>query len=78
MENFRRLYARRRWKLSIRIVSLCNHLTRMMRKGQPKRQAALPGIVERTVAMFERDCESDQEEEVMYRKPRTRKRSSTS
>lgn len=77
MENFRRLYARRRWKLSFRIVALCNHLTRMMKKGQPKQQP-LPGIVERTVAMFERDCESDQEEEVMYRRPRTRKRSSTS
>lgn len=36
------------------------------------------GYVGRTVAMFERECESDQEEEVMLRKPRTRKRSSTS
>ncbi|KAI2648274.1 Death-associated protein kinase 3 [Labeo rohita] len=36
------------------------------------------GYVGRTVAMFERECESDQEEEVMLRRPRTRKRSSTS
>ncbi|XP_012674177.1 death-associated protein kinase 2 isoform X2 [Clupea harengus] len=79
LENFRRLYARRRWKLSFRIVALCNHLTRMMRKSQPKQKARpLPGIVERTVAMFERDCESDQEEDGVFRKPRTRKRSSTS
>ncbi|XP_046889445.1 death-associated protein kinase 2 isoform X1 [Hypomesus transpacificus] len=67
LENFRRLYARRRWKLTFRIVSLCNHLTRMMKKGHPK----LPD-------QHERACESDQEEDFMKRKPRTRKRSSTS
>ncbi|KAJ8417273.1 hypothetical protein AAFF_G00285000 [Aldrovandia affinis] len=38
LENFRRQYARRRWKLSFRIVTLCNHLTRMMKKGHPKPQ----------------------------------------
>ncbi|XP_067090578.1 death-associated protein kinase 2 isoform X5 [Osmerus mordax] len=67
LENFRRLYARRRWKLTFRIVSLCNHLTRMMKKGHPK----LPD-------QHERACESDQEEDFIKRKPRTRKRSSTS
>ncbi|XP_012987160.1 death-associated protein kinase 2 isoform X2 [Esox lucius] len=68
LENFRRQYARRRWKLSFRIVALCNHLTRMMKKGNPK-----------LAAQDERDCESDQEEEVIMKKrPRTRKRSSTS
>ncbi|KAJ8344503.1 hypothetical protein SKAU_G00318320 [Synaphobranchus kaupii] len=66
LENFRRLYARRRWKVSFRIVALCNHLTRMMKKGRPKLQDEL------------RDCASDQEEEPVKRKPRTRKRSSTS
>ncbi|KAG7276242.1 hypothetical protein CRUP_018624 [Coryphaenoides rupestris] len=68
LENFRRQYIRRRWKLSIRIVSLCNHLTRMMRKGHPK-----------SSDRHERDCESDQEDEVMKPfRPRARKRSSTS
>ncbi|KAF7663227.1 hypothetical protein LDENG_00216090 [Lucifuga dentata] len=66
MENFRRQYARRRWKLSIRIVSLCNHLTRMMKKNHK-----LPEV-------DGRDCESDQEEEILRRRPRSRKRSSTS
>uniref|UniRef100_A0A674M9M6 non-specific serine/threonine protein kinase n=1 Tax=Takifugu rubripes TaxID=31033 RepID=A0A674M9M6_TAKRU len=64
LENFRRQYARRRWKLSFRIVALCNHLTRIMKKGHKLPQS-------------ERDCESDQEEETL-RRPRTRKRSSTS
>eukprot|EP00063_Salmo_salar_P051099 XP_014025934.1 PREDICTED: death-associated protein kinase 2-like [Salmo salar] len=68
LENFRRQYARRRWKLSFRIVSLCNHLTRMMKKGHPK-----------LAAQDERDCESDQETEmIMKKRPRTRKRSNTS
>ncbi|CAL8356179.1 unnamed protein product [Lota lota] len=67
LENFRRQYIRRRWKMSIRIVSLCNHLTRMMKKGQPK-----------LLDHPERDCESDQEDEVMNFRPRARKRSSTS
>ncbi|KAI4872203.1 hypothetical protein NFI96_031036 [Prochilodus magdalenae] len=97
IENFRRQYARRRWKFSFRIVALCNHLTRMMKKPQvtevscnviklmrialtfyPTQDRPKEGYVERTVAMFERECESDQEEEVMLRRPRTRKRSSTS
>ncbi|CAJ1056655.1 death-associated protein kinase 2 isoform X2 [Xyrichtys novacula] len=67
LENFRRQYARRRWKLSFRIVALCNHLTRIMKKGHklPEEDG--------------RDCESDrEEEEITKRRPRTRKRSSTS
>ncbi|XP_053740857.1 death-associated protein kinase 2 isoform X2 [Synchiropus splendidus] len=66
LENFKRQYARRRWKLSFRIVALCNHLTRIMKKGNK-----LP-------EPNGRDCESDQEDEVLKRRPRTRKRSSTS
>ncbi|KAG5839515.1 hypothetical protein ANANG_G00205790 [Anguilla anguilla] len=66
LENFRREYARRRWKMSFRIVALCNHLTRMMKKGHPKLQDEL------------RDCASDQEEEPVNRRSRRRKRSSTS
>lgn len=66
LENFKKQYARRRWKLSFRIVALCNHLTRIMKKGQK-----LP-------EEDKRDCESDQEEEILKRRPRTRKRSSTS
>uniref|UniRef100_A0A8C5N3T7 non-specific serine/threonine protein kinase n=1 Tax=Gouania willdenowi TaxID=441366 RepID=A0A8C5N3T7_GOUWI len=34
LENLRRQYVRRRWKLSFRIVALCNHLTRIMKKSQ--------------------------------------------
>lgn len=67
LENFRRQYIRRRWKLSIRIVSLCNHLTRMMRKAHPKLSDG-----------HQRNCDSDQEDEVIKRRPRARKRSSTS
>ncbi|XP_062858157.1 death-associated protein kinase 2 [Trichomycterus rosablanca] len=59
IENFRRQHVRRRWKFSFRIVALCNHLTRMMKKP-------------------EYDCESDQEEDVLIKRPKTRKRSSTS
>ncbi|KAK2834465.1 hypothetical protein Q7C36_015166 [Tachysurus vachellii] len=71
IENFRRQYARRRWKFSFRIVALCNHLTRLMKKPQED-----PKKVQDT--LFARDCESDQEEEVLQRRSRTRKRSSTS
>lgn len=66
LENFKRQYARRRWKLSFRIVALCNHLTRIMKKG-PK-----------PLDEDGRDCESDQEGDLLQRRPRTRKRSSTS
>uniref|UniRef100_A0A1A7WC41 non-specific serine/threonine protein kinase n=3 Tax=Iconisemion striatum TaxID=60296 RepID=A0A1A7WC41_9TELE len=66
LENFKRQYARRRWKFSFRIVALCNHLTKIMKKGQnlPEENG--------------RDCESDQEEDILKRRPHTRKRSSTS
>ncbi|KAL4641962.1 death-associated protein kinase 2 isoform X2 [Arapaima gigas] len=66
LENFRRQYIRRRWKMSFRIVALCNHLTRMMKKGHHKGEDELRG------------CESDQEEEAIKKRPRARKRSSTS
>ncbi|XP_056595999.1 death-associated protein kinase 2 [Triplophysa dalaica] len=79
IENFRKQYARRRWQFSFRIVALCNHLTRMMKKNPPKPQdKPKMGYVGCAVAMLERECESDQEEEVMLRRPTTRKRSSTS
>ncbi|XP_073799318.1 death-associated protein kinase 2 isoform X4 [Danio rerio] len=71
LENFKRQYARRRWQFSFRIVTLCNHLTRMMKKGHPNQQ-------DKSKIKFERECESDQEEEVMLRRPQTRRRSSTS
>ncbi|XP_014799949.1 PREDICTED: death-associated protein kinase 2 isoform X4 [Calidris pugnax] len=50
MENFKRQYARRRWKLSYRIVSLCNHLSR--------------SLVKRVLIQDEslRNCESDNED----------------
>uniref|UniRef100_A0A4W4DU87 Death-associated protein kinase 2b n=1 Tax=Electrophorus electricus TaxID=8005 RepID=A0A4W4DU87_ELEEL len=41
IENFRKQYARRRWKFSFRIVALCNHLTRMMKKPQVSTSRAL-------------------------------------
>lgn len=68
LENFKRQYARRRWKLSFRIVALCNHLTRIMKNHKNEKLPEEDG----------RNCESDQEEETMKRRPRTRKRSSTS
>ncbi|XP_026094950.1 death-associated protein kinase 2-like [Carassius auratus] len=79
IENFRKQYARRRWQLSIRIVALCNHLTRMMKKGHSKPQDKPEmGYESRAVAVFKRECDSDQEEEVIMRRPQTRKRSNTS
>ncbi|KAM9496071.1 death-associated protein kinase 2-like [Clarias gariepinus] len=71
IENFRRQYARRRWKFSFRIVALCNHLSRLMKKPQGSPEAVQD-------AFYARDCESDQEEEVVQKRTRTRKRSSTS
>ncbi|XP_059401979.1 death-associated protein kinase 2-like [Carassius carassius] len=79
IENFRKQYARRRWQLSIRIVALCNHLTRMMKKGHSKPQDKPEMRYEsRAVAVFKRECDSDKEEEVIMRRPQTRKRSNTS
>ncbi|XP_062327502.1 death-associated protein kinase 2-like isoform X2 [Osmerus eperlanus] len=68
LQNFRRQYARRRWKMSIRIVALCNHLTRLMKREPSLEQDDDP-----------RNYESDQEEEeTRKRRPTTRNRSSTS
>ncbi|XP_032555547.1 death-associated protein kinase 2 isoform X3 [Chiroxiphia lanceolata] len=50
MENFKRQYARRRWKLSYRIVSLCNHLSRSLVKRVLMQEESL------------RNCESDSED----------------
>ncbi|XP_076984280.1 death-associated protein kinase 2 isoform X2 [Tamandua tetradactyla] len=66
LENFKKQYVRRRWKLSFSIVSLCNHLTRsLMRKVH--------------LRLDERNCESDTEEDIAKRKAlHPRRRSSTS
>ncbi|KAF0041081.1 hypothetical protein F2P81_006979 [Scophthalmus maximus] len=47
LENFRRQYARRRWKFSFRIVALCNHLTRIMKKGNklPEQNGMPPALI---------------------------------
>ncbi|CAM2099239.1 unnamed protein product [Caretta caretta] len=56
LENFKRQYARRRWKLSYSIVSLCNHLSRsQMRKVSLMQDES------------SRNCESDQEEDLSQR-----------
>ncbi|XP_015275749.1 PREDICTED: death-associated protein kinase 2 isoform X2 [Gekko japonicus] len=57
LENFKRQYARRRWKLAQSIVTLCNHLSRsLMRKAHLMPEEAL------------RNCESDQEEDLATRR----------
>ncbi|XP_061038018.1 death-associated protein kinase 2 isoform X2 [Eubalaena glacialis] len=68
LENFKKQYVRRRWKLSFSIVSLCNHLTRsLMKKVQLRQNEDL------------RNCESDTEEDIAKRKAlHPRRRSSTS
>ncbi|KFV51509.1 Death-associated protein kinase 2, partial [Gavia stellata] len=65
MENFKRQYARRRWKLSYCIVSLCNHLSR--------------SLVKRVLIQDEslRNCESDSED-LSQRKATHQRRSSIS
>ncbi|XP_069078159.1 death-associated protein kinase 2 isoform X2 [Pleurodeles waltl] len=70
LENFKKLYARRRWKLTISIVALCNHLSRSLRKKTfgPSGDH-----------LFQRNCESDAEEELARRAPgQERRRSSVS
>ncbi|NP_001120114.1 death-associated protein kinase 2 [Xenopus tropicalis] len=68
LENFRKQYARRRWKLTYSVVSLCNHLSRSLKKK-----------IYSTQDDFKRNCESDVEEDPIRRKViRPRKRSSTS
>ncbi|XP_039075602.1 death-associated protein kinase 2 isoform X2 [Hyaena hyaena] len=68
LENFKKQYVRRRWKLSFSIVSLCNHLTRsLMRKVHLRPDEDM------------RNCESDTEEDIAKRKAlHPRRRSSTS
>ncbi|ELK05348.1 Death-associated protein kinase 2 [Pteropus alecto] len=68
LENFKKQYVRRRWKLSFSIVSLCNHLTRsLMKKVHLRPDENL------------RNCESDTEEDIAKRKAlHPRRRSSTS
>ncbi|XP_028921773.2 death-associated protein kinase 2, partial [Ornithorhynchus anatinus] len=68
LENFKKQYVRRRWKLSFSIVSLCNHLTRsLMKKVHLKADDSL------------RNCESDSEDDVARRKAlHPRRRSSSS
>ncbi|GAB0194011.1 death-associated protein kinase 2 [Grus japonensis] len=65
MENFKRQYARRRWKLSYRIVSLCNHLSRSLVKKVLIQDESL------------RNCESDSED-LSQRKASHQRRSSIS
>ncbi|XP_068060585.1 death-associated protein kinase 2 isoform X3 [Anomalospiza imberbis] len=65
MENFKRQYARRRWKLSYRIVSLCNHLSRSLVKKILTQDESL------------RNCESDSED-LSQRKAPLQRRSSIS
>uniref|UniRef100_A0A4W2I758 Death-associated protein kinase 2 n=5 Tax=Bovinae TaxID=27592 RepID=A0A4W2I758_BOBOX len=89
LENFKKQYVRRRWKLSFSIVSLCNHLTRsLMKKMHPRRNEDLfiktghrshwPGKTTRQ-DWLKRNCESDTEEDIAKRKVlHPRRRSSTS
>ncbi|KAM6426518.1 death-associated protein kinase 2 isoform 4-T4 [Liasis olivaceus] len=52
LENFKKQYARRRWKLTYSIVALCNHLSRsLVRKVRLMQEESL------------RRCESDHEED---------------
>ncbi|XP_063305488.1 death-associated protein kinase 2 isoform X2 [Pelobates fuscus] len=68
LENFRKQYVRRRWKLSYSVVSLCNHLSRSLKKK---------GLDSEDVKL--RNCESDVEDDTVKRKPSLpRRRSSTS
>ncbi|XP_035755339.1 death-associated protein kinase 2 [Egretta garzetta] len=65
MENFKRQYARRRWKFSYRIVSFCNHLSRSLVKKVLIQEESL------------RNCESDSED-LSQRKATHQRRSSVS
>ncbi|KAG8144813.1 hypothetical protein E2320_013231, partial [Naja naja] len=57
LENFKKQYARRRWKLTYSIVALCNHLSRsLVRKVRLMQEDSL------------HHCESDHEEELPGRK----------
>ncbi|KAM4676390.1 death-associated protein kinase 2 isoform 3-T3 [Discoglossus pictus] len=68
LENLKKQYLRRRWKLSYRVVSLCNHLSRSIKK-----------TVYSPEDITLRNCESDTEEESSKKMQfRTRRRSSIS
>lgn len=68
LENLRKQYIRRRWKLSYSVVSLCNHLSRSLKKKV---------LCEEDSRL--RNCESDVEDETARRKVvRPRRRSSIS
>ncbi|XP_051901650.1 death-associated protein kinase 2-like [Pristis pectinata] len=55
MESFRAFNARRRWKVSYKMVSACNRL-RHLRRGRARSHPALDEV------FVQRDCESDHEE----------------
>nr|XP_005487867.2 death-associated protein kinase 2 isoform X2 [Zonotrichia albicollis] len=65
LENFKRQYARRRWKLSYRVVSLCNRLSRSLVNKVLTQEESL------------RNCESDSED-LSQRKAPPQRRSSIS
>lgn len=68
LENLRKQYIRRRWKLSYSVVSLCNHLSRSLKKKV---------LDEEKIAL--RNCESDIEDDTERRQViQTRRRSSVS
>ncbi|XP_073475264.1 death-associated protein kinase 2 isoform X2 [Aquarana catesbeiana] len=68
LENLRKQYIRRRWKLSYSVVSLCNHLSRSLKKKVLREEDSRL-----------RNCESDVEDETARRKVvRPRRRSSIS
>ncbi|GCC19698.1 hypothetical protein chiPu_0018470 [Chiloscyllium punctatum] len=68
LENFRKLYIRRKWKLTYRIVSFCNHLTRSFLKKDYLKTGETS-----------RQYDSDNEDVSFKRRPsRPRRRSSTS
>ncbi|XP_069758983.1 death-associated protein kinase 2-like isoform X3 [Narcine bancroftii] len=68
LENFKKLYIRRRWKLTYRIVSFCNHLTRSFLKKDYLKK-------EETLRQYESDNEGD---DVKRRVSRPRRHSSIS
>lgn len=69
LENFKKQYARRRWKLTISIVALCNHLSRSLKK---KTFGPLGDH------LFQRNCESDEEDFARRTPVQERRRSSIS
>ncbi|XP_070619030.1 death-associated protein kinase 2 isoform X3 [Erythrolamprus reginae] len=67
MENFKKQYARRRWKLTYSIVALCNRLSRSLAQKvhlmQEDRLAAGLQPGGHAALSFQRGCESDHEED---------------